>query len=136
MSEFRHRERVRYSECDPQGVVFNARYLEYFDIGMTEIWRETIGPYDTSMPEAGVDMVVAEVTIRYLASLRFDDEFEIVMTIKHMGNTSMITAIGIERIDGTVCAEGEIRHVVIEHGTSNKTPIPDEIRAALQPYAA
>ena len=135
MAEFRHRERVRYSECDPQGVVFNARYLEYFDIGMTEIWRETIGPYDTSMPEAGVDMVVASATIRYLASLRFDDEFEIAMTIKHMGTTSMITAISIRRLDGAVCAEGEIRHVVVEHGTATKTPIPEEIRAALQPYA-
>ena len=24
---FRHRLRVRYNECDPQGVVFNANYL-------------------------------------------------------------------------------------------------------------
>ena len=33
MSEqFRHRIRVRYNECDPQGLVFNANYLTYFDI--------------------------------------------------------------------------------------------------------
>ena len=28
---FRHRLRVRWSECDPQGVVFYAHYLAYFD---------------------------------------------------------------------------------------------------------
>jgi len=35
---FRHRLRVRYNECDPQGVVFNANYLT-FDITITELWR-------------------------------------------------------------------------------------------------
>ena len=61
MSEpFRHRLRVRYNECDPQGVVFNANYLTYFDLTMTELWRE-LGGYQ-AMVDAGVDMVVAEAT--------------------------------------------------------------------------
>src|SRR5262249_61340495 len=55
---FRHRLRVRYNECDPQGVVFNANYLTYFDLTMTELWRQ-LGGYQ-AMVEAGVDMVVAE----------------------------------------------------------------------------
>ena len=73
---FRHRLRVRYNECDPQGVVFNANYLTYFDLTMGELWRE-LGGYQ-AMVDAGVDMVVAEATIRYLAPLRFDDELELV----------------------------------------------------------
>ena len=40
---FRHRLRVRYNECDPQGVVFNANYLTYFDLTMGELWRELGG---------------------------------------------------------------------------------------------
>src|SRR3712207_6949070 len=42
---FVHRLRVRYSECDPQGVVFNAHFVTYFDIALTELWREANGPY-------------------------------------------------------------------------------------------
>ena len=40
-SDFRHshRLRVRYGEGDQQGVVFNARYLDYGDIAVTEYWR-------------------------------------------------------------------------------------------------
>lgn len=133
-SVFRHRERVRFSECDPQGVVFNARYLEYFDIGMTELWRETVGPYGEAMSGSGVDMSVAEATIRYRSSLRFDQEFEIAMRISHMGTTSLITAISIDDLEGNVCAEGEIRHVFVSYGTAEKTPIPDDVRAALTPY--
>ena len=36
---FTHRFRVRYSEVDPQSVVFNARYLDYADLIVTEYWR-------------------------------------------------------------------------------------------------
>jgi hypothetical protein len=36
---FRHRIRVRYSECDQQGVVFYPHYLAWFDIAMTELFR-------------------------------------------------------------------------------------------------
>ena len=76
---FRHRLRVRYHECDPQGVVFNANYLAYFDIALTELWRDAVGGY---------------------ASL----------------------------------AEGELRHVLIELASGQKTKIPDEMRRGLAPY--
>jgi acyl-CoA thioester hydrolase len=136
VSEFRHRTRVRYSECDPQNVVFNARYLEYFDIGITELWREAIGPYEPTMDAHGVDIVVAEANIRYLSSLRFDEEFDIVMRVEHMGTTSLVTAISVDGADGHTAAEGTIRHVFVKPGTSEKTPIPDEVREALSAYAA
>ena len=135
MTEFRHRLRVRYSECDPQGIVFNARYLEYFDIGITELWREAMGPYQSVMEAHGVDIVVAEANVRYLSSLRFDEEFDLVMGVEHMGTTALVTAIACDGADGHRAAEGTIRHVFIKPGTAAKTPIPDGIRAALEPYA-
>ena len=74
---FRHRMRVRWSECDLQGVVFYAHYLAYFDIAMTELWREVVIPHGEMM-DTGADMVVAEARIAYRASARFDDEIELV----------------------------------------------------------
>src|SRR3954467_13559165 len=41
---FRFAPRVRYQGCDPQDVVFNANYLTYFDVTMTELWR-ALGGY-------------------------------------------------------------------------------------------
>ncbi len=108
---FRFSQRVRYHECDPQGVVFNAWYLAYFDVGLTELWRE-VGGYE-SMISDGTDMVVAEANIRYRAPLRFDDEFDAVITVSRLGDTSMTTQFTLER-DGEVTAEGEhaprVRH--------------------------
>ena len=42
---FAWRKRVRYAEIDAQAVVYNSRYLEYFDLALTEYWREA-GLYD------------------------------------------------------------------------------------------
>jgi acyl-CoA thioester hydrolase len=130
---FRHQLRVRYSECDPQGVVFNANYLSYFDLTMTELWRELGGYQD--MVDAGVDMVVAEATIRYLAPMRFDDEFEVVARVTRLGDTSMTTELVVEQ-GGEPAAEGILRHVFIDTGGGAKAPIPDAIKAGLERYAS
>jgi acyl-CoA thioester hydrolase len=129
---FRHTLRVRYNECDPQGVVFNANYLVYFDIAMGELWRE-LGGYQ-AMVDSGVDMVVAEATIRYLAPLRFDDEFEVVARITRLGETSMTTELAVED-GGEAAAVGELRHVFIETGGGAKQPIPDQLRDRLSAYS-
>ena len=130
---FVHALRVRYNECDPQGVVFNANYLTYIDLTMTELWRE-LGGYQ-AMVDAGVDMVVAEARVRYRAPLRFDDEFEVHATIATLDEDSMTTALTLVR-DGDRVAEGEIRHAFIESGGGPKQPIPARIREQLERYSA
>src|SRR5829696_323156 len=130
---FRNSLRVRYNECDPQGVVFNANYLTYFDLTMTELWRE-LGGYQ-AMVEAGVDMIVAEARVRYRAPLRFDDEFEARVSVTKLGETSMSAAIELAR-DGETAADGELRYVFIEAGGGATQPIPDRIRDRLAQYAA
>jgi acyl-CoA thioester hydrolase len=130
---FRHTLRVRYNECDPQGVVFNANYLTYIDLTMTELWRE-LGGYQ-AMVDAGVDMVVAEARVRYRAPLRFDDEFEVHASVAHLDEESMTTALVLVR-DGERVSEGEIRHVFVESGGGPKMSIPDRIRDQLERYSA
>ena len=93
---FRHPLRVRFHECDPQGIVFNANFLAYADIAMTELYREAFGSWKAVMDE-GIDMVVAEATVRFLTPLHFDEEIELVATVTRIGNTATTTVIGVER---------------------------------------
>jgi acyl-CoA thioester hydrolase len=130
--QFRHSIRVRYNECDPQGHVFNANYLAYFDLAMTELWRE-LGGY-VAMTDDGVDMVVAEANIRYLASLGFDDEVELVVRSISLGNTSMTSELAIER-GGKAVAEGTLRHVFVDSDGGATSPIPRPVRAGLERYS-
>jgi acyl-CoA thioester hydrolase len=131
---FQHLIRVRWSDCDPQAALFNANYLTYFDIALTELWREAIGGFG-EMTRDGVDMVVAEARVRYLAPVRFDDEVEVTIEIARLGTTAMTSRLALVR-DGERCADGEMRHVFIDVASGGKTPIPPAVRAALEPYLA
>jgi acyl-CoA thioester hydrolase len=130
---FRHPLRVRYAECDRQGVVFNAHYFAYFDLAITELWRAAMGRYD-EMAERGIDIVVAEAHARFVGSARFDDELELEIAIERLGNTSLLTRHRIRR-GGELLVEGSIRHVFVELESMQKTPIPDWVRDALTPFA-
>jgi acyl-CoA thioester hydrolase len=131
---FVHRLRVRYGECDPQGWVFNAHYLSFFDVAITELWREAIGPY-AGMAEQGVDMVVAEATLRFRSPARFDELIDVALEIARLGTTAMTTRFRITNAGGTV-VEGEVRHVFIAIDGGGKVPIPRSIRGGLEPYVA
>jgi len=131
---YRHSLRVRYQECDPQGVVYFARYPEYYDLAITELWRDTMNGYQM-MVDAGADMVVAEMRTRYLGSARFDDLVDVDVVVDRLGGTSMLSSYTISR-DGEPLVEGSVRHVFIDPATKAKRPIPDEIRRALRPYSA
>ena len=83
---FRHSVRVRYSECDLQGIVFNANYLTYVDDALTELWRAAVPGGYTGMVESGVDMVVGEANIRYLAPARVDDLLDLDVSVARLGH--------------------------------------------------
>jgi acyl-CoA thioester hydrolase len=124
-----HRIRVRYGECDPSGVVFNANYFGYFDLALTELWREAAGGYGAMMEE-GVDLQVVEATARYKAPARFDDELDVTVEVTSLGNTSMLTSYAIQR-DGTLLVEGELAYVFVHATELTKLPIPARFREAL-----
>jgi acyl-CoA thioester hydrolase len=131
---FVHRMRVRYSECDAQGVLFNAHYLAYIDHSVTELWRAAYGGYER-MLDRGVDVVVAEARLRFLGSARFDEEVDAEMLVIHLGTTSLRSRNRLLRVDdGAVLMEAEVRHVWIERTTKHKTPIPDWARAGIEPW--
>ena len=134
---FRHRIRVRFNECDGQGVVFYANYLMYFDVAMTELWREAFGGGYAGMIAEGTDAMVAEATIRYRAPARFDEEVDLVATVTRLGTTSSTTELRAERVaDGAVLCEGELRHVFIDPETLRKREIPEEVRTGMSRFAA
>ncbi len=128
-----HRLRVRYAECDLQGVAFNSHYLNYFDTSMTELWRAAYGSYQ-AMLDRGVDMVLAEVRLRFRRPARFDDELELAVLVTHRGRTSFGTRHTASRA-GELVADGELRHVLVDRSTGIKTPLPDWLRDGLEPWA-
>jgi acyl-CoA thioester hydrolase len=131
---FVHQLRVRYHECDAQGIVFNAHHFAYFDVTLTELWREAFGSYD-AMVEAGSDVVVVDAQASFHASPRFDDLLDVEMTIAQLGSSSMISTFE-EKRDGQLLVTGRMVHVFVDPKTMQKQPIPGTVRERLSRYVA
>jgi acyl-CoA thioester hydrolase len=129
---FAHRLRVRYAECDLQGVVFNAHYLAYLDVSITELWRAAFGGYQ-AMLDGGLDLVVAETRLRFERPARFDDELTLEVAISQLTNSSILSEHRVWR-DGDSLAQASMRHVFVDRQTLRKAPIPDWVRSALAPW--
>ena len=129
---FVHTFRVRYHECDAQGIVFNANWLSYFDVTLTEWFREAFGSYE-ALVESGSDVVLAETTVKFHGSARFDDELAVAAAIERLGNTSMIACFTASR-DGEALVEGRTVYVFVDPKTMGKREIADDVRAKLGAY--
>lgn len=70
------RLRVRYSECDPMGVVHHAAYAPWLEIGRTDLLRAAGVSYAT-LESRGVLLVVVSLEIRYRRPVLYDDTVEI-----------------------------------------------------------
>ncbi|MDQ1910020.1 thioesterase family protein [Paenibacillus sp. GD4] len=70
---FTHPLRVRYQETDQMGVVYHANYLNWFEIGRTEMIRQLGMPYGR-IEENGLLLPVVEAELKFHAPAKYDDE--------------------------------------------------------------
>ena len=132
---FSHALRVRWAEVDRQGIVFNAHYLTYFDVGITEYWRAIGCPYPDALLAAGSDMFVKKAALEYHGPAQYDDMLDVLVRVARIGRSSLQFLIEIHRVDshrGEVhLIDGEIVYVNADPATRKSAPVPDFLRAAI-----
>jgi acyl-CoA thioester hydrolase len=134
--KFHYTLRVRYSEIDAQGIVFNAHYLTYFDTTLTELFR-TLGilfnPQDVSNLE--YDYHLVKSVVEYLAPVYFDEVVDIYVGLERIGNSSLTFKLFIYVQDEDKPRTlGEIIWVYANRKTGKSTSLPSDIIEKLQPY--
>lgn len=131
---FFHPFRVRYSEIDMQGVVFNAHYLTYCDTAITEYMRYLGYSYNLEqVKESGEDFHLVKSTIEYRAPIYFDDVLEVYVKAGRIGRTSLTWQIGIFRQDEDVLlSAAEIVWVHVNLHEHKSIPLPADLIARLE----
>lgn len=135
-SDFRFawRQRVRYAEIDAQSVVFNSRYLEYFDIGVTEYWRAA-GMYDAMEGGLSAEFHVAKATVEYKAPLLLDEAFDICVRCARIGTSSMTFIFEIHGAgEDDLRAVGEEVSVHVAEARGRPTPVPGWVVELFERY--
>ena len=82
------RFRVRYSETDQMGTIYNSRPLEWFEMGRSELMRHVGLPY-TEMEARGVFLPLVEAHVEYDGRARYDDLLEMTSVASMVGRARL-----------------------------------------------
>jgi len=120
---YRQQIRVRYGECDLQGVVFNANYLVYVD-DIIERWLAA------TLPVGALDYMVRKATLDWTAPARRGDLLDLTASVSRWGRTSYdVTVSGA--VAGTPVFTAVLTCINVTPGTHTPAPVPEDVRTAL-----
>lgn len=127
--------RVRYVECDKQGIVFNGHYAMYFDVAITEYMRNLGYRFDEEAAKSHIDFHQVKLLIEYKAPCRFDDEMEIYTRIARLGRTSH-TYLFETYLKGedTLRTSGELVSVAADQRSMSPVPNPEKFVEAVKGF--
>ena len=130
---FHYRTRVRYGECDQQGVVFNANYMVYMD-DAGEQWISSLAP-DGNFKSLNWDWMVVRSVLEWQAPAHHGDVLDVEVGIVRYGTTSFDVGY-VGTVAGRPVFAARSVCVSVVPVTLEKCPIPAPIKASLGPVTA
>jgi YbgC/YbaW family acyl-CoA thioester hydrolase len=123
-------QKIRYSDCDPQGIVFNGNYAKYWDDALTD-WFAEAGLEGPGLG-IGTEMVTARIEMDFRAPAFLGDALVTSAEVEGFGNTSMSVAVTTRReSDDVVIVEGREVIVFVDPEGFRPVTVPDEVRSRL-----
>ena len=123
-------DRVRFSELDPQGVVFYSRYFEYADAAIIGYFRNN---GVSAAAEPRYDFQIKTCSAEFFRPLKMDDEYCTFVSVKKLGTSSALFLVSIcESCTKEQCCVLEVLQVYVNLEAMSSTPIPDSLRAVLR----
>ena len=124
---------VRYYELDPQGVMHNANHVAFFDQAITAYFKHINYDYLKEIHETKKDFHTVQVLVQYNKPLYFDQDIEIGVKVKEIGNSSMTGIMGMFlKETGELVSSCEAVHVYTDQTTMKATPITEDLKEKLQ----
>lgn len=126
--KFFHRFRIRYSEIDGQGILFNAHYLTFFDQSITEYMRVLPYAYKQETQQSGHDFHTVKTLVEYAKPVEYDEEIDVCVKVGRIGRSSIRFDFEMHGADqDDFRASGEVVWVYTEQATHKTAPVPDKL---------
>ena len=132
---FRTRFRVRWMECDAQGIAFNGAYLGYWEVAQAEYYRNLgVGIYH--IPHSGYfDLAVVKATLEFKAPARVDEMVEARVRVARIGNTSIVMDLELHRVNPQrLLTTVEAVYAGYDAAAGTTRRVPDELRELIGHY--
>jgi 4-hydroxybenzoyl-CoA thioesterase len=133
MRSYRAERRIRFSDCDPAGIVFYPQYFVMFN-GVLEDWIDALGVgFHDLLTRRRIGLPSVRLEADFHAVSRFGDAVSVSLEVERVGGKSLI--LGWRCI---AAKSGELRmalrQVVVTTSleTHEAVSIPDDLRAAIE----
>ena len=128
------RTRVRYKETDQMGIAHHSNYFVWFEIGRTDLCRETGIPY-AEIERRGYLLVVTEIGCRFRTPFRYDEEVLIRTSVGEVASRSMQFTYELYDAAGAeLRASGFSSHLWLDLRSRKPVRADVEVVRAFAPY--
>lgn len=124
---------VRYGETDQMGIVNNANYPSYYEIGRTD-WLKKLGMSYKQMEEDGIMMPLVDLYAKYYRPAYYENVLTIKTVVKELPTSRMRFDYFIYNQDGTLINEGYTQLAFMNAETRKVTRAPKELIEIMGKY--
>lgn len=122
-----YRRKIRYSDTDAQGIVFNGNYTTYFDDAVTDLFDQ-IG-----YTWGHIEIVLARTEIDFLSPAQLGETILTGARVERIGNTSLTVRLETwEESTERPVAEAVQIQVIVSGDDFRPTPVPDDLVVAIE----
>ena len=134
MFNYKTEIRIRYADTDQMQFVYNGKYLEYFEVGRTELLRSTGLSYKVVEKE-GYQLPLVEAHLNYISAAYYDDILVVEALLKEIPKLKMRIDYKIFRKEnGELVTEGYTEHVFINKESKKPVRPPKFFVDAIKKY--
>lgn len=132
---FAVQERVRWSDCDPLGIIYYGTYIRFFESAEHEMFRQAGLPYEVMRVQRQVQLPRKAFQVEFHSPAQMDELLEIRVGIARIGESSITMRFEAYRAADLVHrASAQLTVVCVEKETITKRLLPDFVKDALRPY--
>ncbi len=132
---FAVQERVRWSDCDPLGIIYYGTYIRFFEAAEHEMFRQAGLPYEVMRVQRQVQLPRKAFQVEFHSPAEMDELMEIRVGVSRFGETSLTMRFEAYRARDLVHrASATLTVVCVDKESITKRPLPDFVKDALRPY--
>ena len=132
---FAVQERVRWSDCDPLGIIYYGSYIRFFESAEHEMFRQAGLPYEVMRVQRQVQLPRKAFAMEFHSPAAMDELLEIRIGVSRIGESSITMRFEALRAPDLVHrASATLTVVCVEKESITKRALPDFVKDALRPF--
>jgi 4-hydroxybenzoyl-CoA thioesterase len=131
---FSRSRRIRFSDCDPAGIIFYPQYFVLFN-DLVEEWIDSLLPegFAGYILRSRFGMPIVHLEADFMQISRMGDEVVLSLTVTRVGTRSIDLLLQCTGADGVARVTARQRLVTTSLETHRSIPIPPELLKKIQP---